>query len=275
MAKASKSKPQIDHHQYSQIIFKWSLLKAALLHLLIVLGFLFSFQMSSKPLVFAAQSIPNTAQQSEIIEATFIDSNVIEQQRRQKAQAEATARQKQLEQQKELERQRKLKIKREQEAQRKKQQELEQQKIAEQARLDALEKAQKQEAEIAEKRRQQEQRQRELEQELAEQLAQEQAAMQQVAERRIMTELEKYQSLIQQTIQRNINFDGGYSGKYCVLNVKLASNGLVLSAKGIKGDNSLCRVAERAAIRAQTLPVSDDPEVFNKLKEINFNVTPP
>ncbi|MGB3724415.1 MAG: cell envelope integrity protein TolA [Glaciecola sp.] len=249
-------------------------LKSLLLHGAIVAGLVVSFNFSSKPLVFAAQNaVSPPTEKVDIVEATFIDSNAIAQKKREKAQAEAAARKKQ--QLKEQEQARKRKQIAEQ-ARKKKQQEEQQKEAAkaEQERLNNLEREQQKEQQIAEQLAKQEAMREALQQEMAEQLAQEQAAMQQAQQRKVMSELEKYQSLITQTIMRNLNTDGGFKGKTCTLNVILAPNGLVLEVKAVEGNDALCRAAQTAVLRPDTLPVSSDPVVFQRMKNLNIIVRP-
>lgn len=255
-----------------------SMLKSAALHVGILILLLVSFNFSSKPLVFASQAQAPAAQPAEIVQATFVDSNVIAQKKREKAQAEAAAaaaakqRKQEAIRKQEQERERK---RRAEDARKKREQEAQQEKQrieAEKERLNALERERQKEQEIAEQRAQQEQMQQQLAQEMAEQLKQEQAAMQAAQQRKVMSELEKYQSLITQTIMRNLNADGGFKGKSCKLNVKLASNGLVLEVKALDGNDALCRAAQTAVLRPSTLPVSPDPEVFQKMKNLNIIV---
>lgn len=255
----------IKQHQRSVRI---SVLKAVGLHALLFVGLFVSFNFSPKSVVYALPS-----PEVEIVQASFIDSQVIEQQRRQKAQAEAAARLKRLEIQREKERQAQAREAERKRQALKKQQEAEQA-AAEQARLDALEKAQQEEAKIAEERQRLAELEQALREERAEQLAQEEAQRQRAQQRRIMTEVEKYQALISQSIMRRLNTDGGFKGKSCTVNVKLASNGLVLSVTTKEGDASLCREVQSAVLRNSTLPVSSDPEVFQKMKNLNVIVRP-
>lgn len=255
--------------------FRASIVKSALLHGLLLVALLVSFNFSSKPLEFASQTQAAAAQPvQDIVQATFVDSNVIEQKKREKAQAEAASRKRQQdairEKEKERERKRKAENARKQ---REKEAQQEQERVkAEQERLNALERERQKEQEIAEQRAQQEAMQEQLAQEMAEQLEREQQAMQAAQNRKVMSELEKYQSLITQTIMRNLNSDGGFKGKKCKLNVKLASNGLVLEVKALEGNDALCRAAQTAVLRPSTLPVSSDPLVFEKMKNLNIIV---
>ncbi len=249
--------------------------KSVSLHSLILIALLVSFNFSDKPLTFAAQpSVSVQQNQPEIVQATFIDSNVIEQQKREKAQAEAQARQRRQEElrkkkaREQAERDRK---RRAEDAKRKKQEEAAKQ---EQQRLDALERERQKEIEIQKKREQQEAMQQQLQQELADQLAQEQADMSKAQQRRVMTEIQKYQALIMQKIRRNLTIDQSFKGKACTLNVKLSSTGLVLAVNVVEGDSALCRASQTAVLKAETLPVSEDPAVFAQMKNLNIIVRP-
>ena len=180
-----------------------------------------------------------------------------------KAAAEAKRKQKaEAEKAKKLEQQRKKK-----EAEKKK---------AEQAAKAAKEKRKKEEAALKEqeKKRQQEAERVEQERMMEEQLRAEQASRMKIRNKQVMGELAKYQSLIRNVVQRNLIIDDIQRKKECRLNLKLASNGLVMSVKTLSGDPNLCRSAEAAVLKAGTLPVSSDPEVYQKLKDINLTIDP-
>jgi colicin import membrane protein len=251
--------------------------KSLLLHGVILASILVSISFSSKPLVFAAVGI-SPAQEMEIVKATFIDSNVIEQKRREKAQAEANANERARKQEQarrnEAERERK---KRADNARKKREAEQQQ----EQQRLNALEEQrQKEEAasearEIEErKKREAQEIQRQLAQEMEEQLEQEQAAMNAAQQQRIMTELERYNVLIGQKITRNLNLDGGFKGKSCRMNMRIAADGLILAVKVLEGDPALCRASQAAALKAESVPMSVDPDVYKELKNTNITIRP-
>ena len=113
-----------------------------------------------------------------------------------------------------------------------------------------------------------------LAEEMAEQLKQEQAATAAAQQKRVMTEVEKYNALIMQKVRRNLTLDGGFKDKSCTVNIKLASSGLVLSVNTIEGDPALCRAAQTAVLRSETLPMSSDPAVYDKLKNTNMIIRP-
>ena len=112
----------------------------------------------------------------------------------------------------------------------------------------------------------------EMERIMQEQLAQEQAAQQQRRRAQVLTEVERYTALIQQTIKRNLYNDDSFKGKVCRLNIKLATTGYVTSIRILGGHDALCRAAESAVRRAEELPVSDAPDVYEQLKDINLKV---
>jgi len=109
---------------------------------------------------------------------------------------------------------------------------------------------------------------------IAEQMAAEQTQVNQARQRRILSEIEKYTLLISAAIQRHWTTDESMKGKQCVLNIKLAPSGTVFSVKPISGDRFVCKSAQDAVYKANTLPVSKDPQVYAKLKEINLTVQP-
>ncbi len=125
------------------------------------------------------------------------------------------------------------------------------------------------------KRKAEEARQKALaEQLLQEQLAAEAAARSKVRQQQVLSEVDKYTALITARIQQNLLTDEKMKGKQCKLNIRLAFNGLVTSVKSLGGDKLVCDAALRAVQRAETLPVSSDKEVFEKLKNIDLTVIP-
>lgn len=243
--------------------------KSVFLHALILLSLLVSFNFSAKPLLISSEFSPPAARtEPQIVQASFIDSNVIEQRKRDKAQAAAAA-QKKREQDLRKER---LRKKRAEEERKRKEQEKQR---AEQARIDKLKQEQLKEQAIREKREKEEQQKRmqqELEREMQEQLEREKQQLAQQNSRRVMSEVEKYMALVQSKIKRNLTTGSGFVGKSCFVNVRLANDGLVLQAQAKSGDPALCRLAEAAVIKAETLPVSKDPEVLAKFKQFTIEV---
>lgn len=112
------------------------------------------------------------------------------------------------------------------------------------------------------------------EQLLQEQLAAEQAALNKVRQRQVISEVEKYTAMIKQSIQQHLLVDQNMQGKSCRVNIKLAFNGLVTSVSALEGEAKVCDAAVRAVRRADTVPMSKDRAVFEKLKNINLTVSP-
>ncbi|MBU2917933.1 cell envelope integrity protein TolA [Psychrosphaera sp. F3M07] len=109
---------------------------------------------------------------------------------------------------------------------------------------------------------------------MQEQLAQEQSARNKIRQKYVLTEKEKYTALIMGRIQQYLIVDDSMKGQSCSLNIKLAFSGLVTSVNIISGDNKVCKAAERAVLKAETLPVSKEPDVYQELKDISLKVEP-
>ena len=248
--------------------------KSIALHLVVAAVLLISVSFSPSPL-------PTMATNAPVIEATFIDAQAIADTKREQAQAQAQAR--------ELEAQRKKKEAQAAAAKRKRAAEAKQareKKQAEEAefkrqkqleQLAAQKEQQRKEREAkakadAERKKKEAAENAEMERIMQEQLAQEQAAQQQRRRAQVLTEVERYTALIQQTIKRNLYNDDSFKGKVCRLNIKLATTGFVTSIRILGGHDALCRAAESAVRRAEELPVSDAPDVYEQLKDINLKV---
>jgi colicin import membrane protein len=109
---------------------------------------------------------------------------------------------------------------------------------------------------------------------MQEQLAQEQSARNKVRQKYVLTETQKYTALIRGRIQQYFIVDDSMKGQSCNLNIKLAFSGLVTSVNIISGDNKVCEAAKRAVLKAETLPVSKEPDVYQELKDISLTVEP-
>ncbi|MEZ9139928.1 MULTISPECIES: cell envelope integrity protein TolA [unclassified Shewanella] len=124
----------------------------------------------------------------------------------------------------------------------------------------------KRKAEEAERARQ--------EREMAEAMAAEQVAVSAARSRQVVSEVNKYTAMITSAIQRRLIVDESMRGKSCVVNVRLAKDGFVTSSKTVSGDPVVCRAAKAAINNAGRLPVSSEPDVYEKMKEINLTVSP-
>lgn len=180
------------------------------------------------------------------------------------------------------------------EAKKKQQQENAKAKAAEQARLakeqerkkaeDAAKAAeQKRKAEqaaaekaAAERERQEAEARMKAEQERAmqEQLAKEAQARAAARSRQAATEVQRYIALISDAVDRSLYKDESMRGKSCSVNIRLATTGFVTSVKVLGGDSNVCDSALRAVNRIGTMPMSSDPDVYEKLKDITLRVEP-
>jgi len=88
------------------------------------------------------------------------------------------------------------------------------------------------------------------------------------------SEIAKYQSLIRSKISRNWKVDSGMRGRTCTLRIKLAPDGLVLSAVMSSGDKALCDSARRAALQANTLPIPNDAEIAGQFRDFDIKLEP-
>jgi len=110
---------------------------------------------------------------------------------------------------------------------------------------------------------------------LAQEMAAEMATRNNARQQQLMSEVERYGALITNIInQHMINDRSTMEGKSCKLKISLASSGFVTNVKTISGDAVVCEAAERAVYKANTLPVSKDPDVFNKMRNIGITVIP-
>lgn len=119
-----------------------------------------------------------------------------------------------------------------------------------------------------------EREQKAREDDLAKEMEAEQSALNKARQTKVLSEIQKYTSLISSEIQRHWVTDQSMKGKQCVLNIRLAASGFVTRVNTVSGDSIVCQSAKAAVIKAGTLPVSKDPQVYAKLKEINLTVQP-
>ncbi len=89
-----------------------------------------------------------------------------------------------------------------------------------------------------------------------------------------LSEIAKYEALIRAKISRNWKVDPSMKGSSCTLAIKLAPDGLVLSARMSRGDKRLCDSARRATIQAKTLPIPKDPEITSQFRDFDITLEP-
>jgi len=254
-----------------------SFLISVAVHVFIVGALLLSFKFAAKPVDLASGS--KDTQAPIMIEATFIDSNVLAQKKRQKEQAEAAAKRKRDQEaankRRELERKKeerenaeKAKRKKAADARKQKEEQVRQERaLQEQARLAQV----KAEQERIEKAKQEKLAKERAAQDkvMQQQMAAEQAERNERRQRQILSELQIATGKIKARIEQNLITTGSVAGRSCRLQMRIASNGLVLEAVG-RGDDSLCLSLRSAALRAGTLPMPTDKDVNEKLRDVTL-----
>lgn len=150
-------------------------------------------------------------------------------------------------------------------------------KKAAEAKRIAAEKRRKAEVEkrrqAAEHRRQEEARQQMM-QELE---AEEQERQRAEGEARAAAAMSRFELLIRQKVTRNwIRPANAPRGLSCLVRVRLAAGGEVLSVTIVRssGYPLFDRSVENAVFKSAPLPVPDDPELFQYIREININFDP-
>ncbi|MDP7591798.1 MAG: cell envelope integrity protein TolA [Litorilituus sp.] len=110
---------------------------------------------------------------------------------------------------------------------------------------------------------------------LAEQMAAEMASRNKARKQQMMSEIQRYATLITNVIDQNmINDRSTMEGKSCKLVISLAPSGFVTQVRVMSGNSVVCEAAKRAVYKAGTLPVSKDPDVFKEMRNIDVTVVP-
>ncbi|CUS48425.1 MAG: colicin receptor TolA [Idiomarinaceae bacterium HL-53] len=281
----------------SQASIGGAFFKSTLLHIVLIGGLLVSADFSPAPL-HTVELSEEADEQPEIIEAVAVDQQQVQaqveriQQAREQARREEAARVAELERrareaQQRREREQAEARRAEQERRAQEQAAREEAERLEQARQQAEERLRQQqeeaerleqerlEREEAERREEEAQRRRqEQERLLQEQAERERAERDRVRRERVQSEVERYQAMIRQTIQRNWLTDSSMRGKSCELRISIARDGFVTNVQVGEGDKAVCDSARAAVLRAGTLPVSEDPDVYREMSNILLRVEP-
>ena len=247
-----------------------SILKSIGLHALIaiVLGL---------SIIVGDVAMPELSQPDVVIQATFIDAQKIHDQKQSEL-AKAQAKQREIERQRDAKREADAEKARKQKESKERNRIRELERKAKQAAEEKKRQAEKQQAELERKQKAQqkqlaEQReQQELDRLMQEQIDAEQAAQTKRRNQQVLSEVDKYRALITQTIKRYLIDDGSFGDKTCRLNIRLASTGLVTKVTILQGHEPLCRASRSAVLRPDSLPISDDLEVYEQLKDITLTV---
>ncbi|MCC5854293.1 MAG: cell envelope integrity protein TolA [Idiomarina sp.] len=238
------------------------------------------------------------AEEIDIIEAVAVDQEQVQQQVQRIQQERDAARRAEEQRVADLERRAReaeQRSQREQQEQRRQEQERRRREAearAEQERLERerqeaerrLEEQRAEERRIeAERQRREEERRREeeaarqraeQEQQIQERMERERQERERARQQRVLSEVERYQVLIRQTIQRNWLTDPSMRGRACQLRISIARDGFVTNVQVIDGDRAVCESARAAVLRAGSLPVSSDPDVYREMSNITLRVEP-
>ncbi|WFQ81144.1 cell envelope integrity protein TolA [Xenorhabdus sp. SF857] len=88
------------------------------------------------------------------------------------------------------------------------------------------------------------------------------------------SDINNYKGQIQAAIQQNFRDPSLYIGRTCDLNIKLASDGLLIDIKAGAGDPALCRAAITAANLAKKMPPPPSKEVYEYFKSFTLEFKP-
>lgn len=93
-----------------------------------------------------------------------------------------------------------------------------------------------------------------------------------------MSETQRYGAIYTQLIQQNLLLEDSFKGKQCKVNLRLIPTGtgaIVGNLSIVDVDSRLCAATKRAVAQVGTFPLpKDDPDVVEKLKNINLTVEP-
>ena len=109
-----------------------------------------------------------------------------------------------------------------------------------------------------------------FEKELEQQMADEAAALSEIKHQQVLTEVDKYYLLIQNKIKRNW-IEPELKGS-CVFRIRVAPGGLITNISELSGEKQHCESGRRAINKSEPLPMSSDPDVFEVLKLLTFEL---
>ncbi|MDW6003725.1 cell envelope integrity protein TolA [Vibrio mangrovi] len=94
----------------------------------------------------------------------------------------------------------------------------------------------------------------------------------------IESEANRYGQIYRQLIEQNLRLEDTFKGKNCRVNlhfIPTGSGAIVGSLKVLSGDSAVCAATQRAVAQVPSFPLpKDDPDVVNRLKNINLTVKP-
>ncbi len=117
------------------------------------------------------------------------------------------------------------------------------------------------------KKREQDELNRKRQQALETQMLEEQRVMAAEHKKFVITEVDKYKLWIRDKIYSNL-----IAGVDAIVNLRLAPGGLVVDVNCVQGDSVACRDALVAVKKSEPLPVSQDRDVFEQLRQIRLTL---
>lgn len=93
----------------------------------------------------------------------------------------------------------------------------------------------------------------------------------------VASEAQRYGAIYTQLIKQNLLLEDSFRGKSCRVNLRLIPTGadaIVGNLSVLEGDSRLCAATERAVARVSSFPLPKDPDIVNKVKNINLTVVP-
>ena len=93
----------------------------------------------------------------------------------------------------------------------------------------------------------------------------------------VSSEADRYGAIYTQLIQQNLLLEDSFRGKSCRVNLRLIPTGadaIVGNLSVLDGDSRLCAATKRAVAQVNSFPLPKDPDVVNKIKNINLTVVP-
>ncbi|MEF1289695.1 cell envelope integrity protein TolA [Vibrio sp. M260118] len=95
--------------------------------------------------------------------------------------------------------------------------------------------------------------------------------------RHVASEADRYGAIYTQLIQQNLLLEDSFRGKSCRVNLRLIPPGadeIVGNLSVLDGDSRLCAATKRAVAQVNSFPLPKDPDVVNRIKNINLTVVP-
>lgn len=83
-----------------------------------------------------------------------------------------------------------------------------------------------------------------------------------------------YQRKIVQALQGAMRIENSMIGSQCFLSLNISKDGMIVSAKPIRGKRVLCKAAEQASVRVGKLPMPDDQRLYPNLKNLTIIISP-